>query len=430
MDRLMERTCSKMLDSKELADVERYPRLAASDAQRAHRRRLWDSVQHAPAARALLGTAVGDAFGFGIEFQDASWIRQRVVAFDAFPQSPVVLPRYARNSVRGFYSDDTEMTVALMKALTATAGHSGGTSAVDRNAMLTAWRAEWECSKQRPPPALPGEGRAGHGSILDAWEPGVVGGSAETERLLAAMRAAQAARADPGNAPPMRALPLAMVSDRGERERLAVENADATHPHPKARAASLGVVSAARFLIAEGGPSGRVIAETIQSLENSSLPQADWGATVVHLRELDGLPDYHYFGARFASMPRAVHALICGPQPIPGMEQVVVGDAPGTAGALEGLPADAMRTVGAVLYVLKWNRGPLDALTAAIDLGGDVDSVAALCLGIVAAASPDGLRFGEEGGLPWSLLLELEGVEYLVKHALEFDELFAHQQIA
>ena len=57
-----------------------------------------------------------------------------------------------------------------------------------------------------------------------------------------------------------------------------------------------------------------------------------------------------------------------------------------------------------------------------------VDSVAALCLGIVAAASPDGLRFGEEGGLPWSLLLELEGVEYLVKHALEFDELFAHQQ--
>ena len=137
-----------MLDSKELADVERYQRLAASDAQRAHRRRLWDSVQHAPAARALLGTAVGDAFGFGIEFQDASLIRQRVVSFDAFPQSPVVLPRYARNSVRGFYSDDTEMTVALMKALTATAGHSGGTSAVDRNAMLTAWRAEWECSKQ------------------------------------------------------------------------------------------------------------------------------------------------------------------------------------------------------------------------------------------------------------------------------------------
>ena len=88
------------------------------------------------------------------------------------------------------------------------------------------------------------------------------------------------------------------------------------------------------------------------------------------------------------------------------------------------MPADAVRTMGSVVYVLKWNRGPLDALRAAIDLGGDVDSVASLCLGVVAGVSPGVLWFCEERGLPWSLLLGLEGVEYLVKHALEFDALF------
>ena len=53
-----------MLDANELADVERYPRLAASDAQRAHRRRLWDSVQRAPAEelkRFLSAAGFGDA---------------------------------------------------------------------------------------------------------------------------------------------------------------------------------------------------------------------------------------------------------------------------------------------------------------------------------------------------------------------------------
>lgn len=42
----------------------------------------------------------------------------------------------------------------------------------------------------------------------------------------------QAARPDPGNAPPMRALPLAFLAP-ADLERLAELNADATHPHPK-----------------------------------------------------------------------------------------------------------------------------------------------------------------------------------------------------
>ena len=85
---------------------------------------------------------------------------------------------------------------------------------------------------------------------------------------------------------------------------------------------------------------------------------------------------------------------------------------------MHGLYADSMRTAGVVLYILQHERGPLDALKASIDMGGDVDSVAALVLGVIAATS--GLRFGEEGGLPWALLEDVEGVEYLIEEAKKF----------
>ena len=84
-----------------------------------------------------------------------------------------------------------------------------------------------------------------------------------------------------------------------------------------------------------------------------------------------------------------------------------------------------MRTAGVVLYLLTHQRGPLDVLRASVDLGGDVDSVAALCLGLVGGSQ--GLRFGEAGGLPWALLEELEGVEYLVSSARGF-EAWAHAE--
>ena len=45
------------------------PKFAATDAQRARRRQLLQSA--GPVGRMLLGDALGDAFGFGIEMQDA-----------------------------------------------------------------------------------------------------------------------------------------------------------------------------------------------------------------------------------------------------------------------------------------------------------------------------------------------------------------------
>ena len=38
-----------------------------------------------------------------------------------------------------------------------------------------------------------------------------------------------------------------------------------------------------------------------------------------------------------------------------------------------GVWSDSMRTAGGVLYLLRWHRGPVDVLTAAVDLGGRID---------------------------------------------------------
>ena len=72
-----------------------------------------------------------------------------------------------------------------------------------------------------------------------------------------------------------------------------------------------------------------------------------------------------------------------------------------------------------MLYILRFHRGPRDALLTSLYIGGDVDSIAALCLAIVGGS--EGLRLGQRSGLPWFLLEELEGVEYLVSVSLRFE---------
>lgn len=57
-----------------------------------------------------------------------------------------------------------------------------------------------------------------------------------------------------------------------------------------------------------------------------------------------------------------------------------------------------------MLYLLRFHRGPRDVLLSSVHMGGDVDSVAALALAVVAAL--EGLQFGTPRGLPWKLLEE------------------------
>lgn len=370
------------------------------EAKEARRKLLMGA---SPIVQLMIGDAIGDAFGLGIEMGDAYWIR-RNVTFDKWNLRPNQ-HRLDWNKILGMYSDDAEMTVGLMKALV----RHGRSITIDQ--MLTMWKEEWDLSLRRPAPCDAGmdtpDGvkRVGHGSIRKYW-----GGKITIDEL----RQAQGKKEDPGNAPPMRALPLGFLGD-AELDSLAAANADATHAHPKARAASFLVACAARFLVVKGGSQDKVISHCLAELRKTSScrePQ-----TEELLAKMDALPDWHTYGDRFAKMPVKVHNMICGPQPIRADKN----------GTRCGLDSDAMRTAAVVLYVVKWQRTPLDALAASIDVGGDVDSTAALVLGIVGGSK--GLNMGEPDGIPWWMVEELEGVEYLVARAKEFESWLCKEKL-
>jgi len=341
-------------------------------------------------AHILIGDAVGDAFGLGIEFASSSWIRQHV----AFPPSSWPSCPTAPNgkagpdgkpvTERGMYSDDCEMTVGTMKALMKCGAEYAKLQESD---LLQAWEEEWR---------LGGRCRVGHGSIRFVWS---------GEQTLDQIKELQRTKTIPGNAPPMRSLPLLFLSTN-DRQNLCRTNADTTHPHPQTRAASMVIAAGARWLVISRGEQAAVLSTALAELQTSQLRDE---ATERHLKCLESLPDWHEYGERFENLPKEVHELLCGPQPDPDWC---------------GLGSDSMRTAALVLYILKWYRDPLDALVAAVDVGGDVDSTAALVLGIIGGST--GLRLGQVGGIPWFLIFQLEGVEYLVAQAKQFES-WLHQ---
>ena len=73
----------------------------------------------------LIGTAIGDAFGAGVEFQDRDWIRQKVDftkfvnARDQIKVPPEREELFTKNYHQWDYTDDTEMTIGMIKALMA-----------------------------------------------------------------------------------------------------------------------------------------------------------------------------------------------------------------------------------------------------------------------------------------------------------------------
>jgi len=370
----------------------------ALDPEAKARRRELVAVS-GPVTQLLIGDAIGDAFGAIIEMQDAYWIRDSVT-FDRWPENPMRRTEWNTNSACGMYTDDCEMTVGLVNGLL-----KYGLQ-ISTDDMLQSWQAEWDLAKRRPRPSPPGAERHGHGSIK-----GYFRGFRDIDQV----RRLQSGKEDPGNAPPMRALPLAFIENRSLREQLCLQNANSTHPHPRARAASFLIAEGARWLMVEHGDRQLVISEALARLQDSGASDA---ATEEHLRKIDALEDYHEWGSRFAKMPPQRLELLCGPQPCPPADGIGAGD--DGSSKMHGLWSDAMRTAAVVLYLLKHHRGPLDILRASVDIGGDVDSIAALCLGVVGGS--EGLDFGEPDGLPWFLLEEVEGVEYLHARAKKFEE--------
>ena len=100
----------------------------------------------------VLGVALGDAYGVGIEFQDRDWILHNV------DFTKYVNKREGKQGINyesGFYSDDAEHTIGLMKALMSREPYS-------EELLLRYWKNEYDSDKLEK-----GFGRQGHGGIKD-----------------------------------------------------------------------------------------------------------------------------------------------------------------------------------------------------------------------------------------------------------------------
>ena len=315
----------------------------------------------------LLGIAIGDAFGAGVEFQDRDWIRANV-DFSKFinVRNKIAVAEekkniFTENYKAWDYTDDTEMTIGVIKALLENNTFTG-------DLLVEKWKEEYDRGILEK-----GYGRNGHGSMRWFYS---------GEKSIKEIRAFQSKRNNPGNAPAMRAVPLGLIDEKLINEYAAI-NANATHPNINAIISSQCIARAAEFILIKKKDPKEVITYCMEAVELNEEYRS-YLSSVEQLGNYDELSEKDF-------------EALCGTQPI---------EAPYFLAEIKGVPSDSKYTTGSVLFILKNSITAMDALRQSIYLGGDVDSLASICTGIMAG------RFGLES-LPKFMLENVEGTDYL-----------------
>jgi ADP-ribosylglycohydrolase len=323
----------------------------------------------------LIGIAIGDAFGAGVEFQDRDWIRANV-DFSKFinVRGKIKIEEernkiFTQNYSPWDYTDDTEMTIGVIKALLSKETFS-------ENLLVEKWTEEYQKGI-----SAKGFGRNGHGSM--SWY-------FNGEKTIDEIRDFQRDRPNPGNAPAMRSVPLGLIDGKMINE-FAKINANATHPNINAIISSQCIARATEFLIVKKGDTKDVIQ---YCKDHVSLN----GEYETYFNEIEKLGSYE-------DLTDSDFEVLCGTQPIP---------TPYFLSGIKGVPSDSKFTTGSVLYVLINSVNAFDALQKSIWMGGDVDSLTSITTGIMAG------RYGLKS-LPKFMLENVEGVPYLKHIAKAFE---------
>lgn len=323
----------------------------------------------------FLGIAIGDAYGAGLEFQDRNWIRTNV-DFTRFinKRTDINVPEKAVFTVdykEWDYTDDTEMSIAVAKAL------MSGEPVTDE-LLVKYFTDEYLLGFQTK-----GYKRNGHGSIRLVYN---------GEKDIEEIRDFQRNKTYPGNAPPMRAIPIGFVPEELING-YALVNATSTHPHQKAVDASILIARAARGLLVEGIGHDELISYCLKHIIDQETIEKLEAADRLHGPDLLQGKDFE---------------ALCGPQPLQKKEFIE---------GLYGLSSNAMYTAIAALYFIKHSRSAFEGLKHSINLGGDVDSLASIVTGILAG------KYGIDS-LPAYMIEQVEGVPYLKEIAKAFEVYF------
>ena len=270
------------------------------------------------------------------------------------------------------YTDDTEMTIGVFRALISKTSFS-------TNLLIQEWEKEYNKGRTEK-----GVGRNGHGSI--SWY-------YSGEKTIEEIRSFQKNRPNPGNAPAMRAVPIGLMPAHLINIYAAI-NANATHPNINAILASQCIARAAEFLLIQQGNVHNLIPYCIKTVPLNK-------EYLSYLKAVEQLPAYN-------DLTEKDFEILCGTQPI---------QAPYFLAGIKGVPSDSKYTTGCVLYVLKNSKNSFDALKKSINLGGDVDSFASITTGIMAGVK--GLE-----SIPSFMLEKIEGRKYLEDLSYQFSSNF------
>jgi len=304
-------------------------RAEADAAKQAAAREARSKVYFRAFAGCLLGTAVGDALGLACEGLSP----QRQARLFPDRERYHLLP-----FGRGMCSDDTEHSIMVAQALIETAGYANALRNAQAFRANLAWRMRWWFL------GLPaGIGMATLKGIIKLW-------------LFLPQRWQGIYSA--GNAPSMRSALIGVFwAEDPELLRLHVEaSARLTHSDPRAAQAALAVAVAASL---SSQNAGRVDASDYAERMRSLLGQE--GAELAHL--IDRVADSVRAAERTLNLARAL-----------GLERGVTGY--------------AFHTVPVALHAWLAHLGDFrQALLAAIECGGDTDTVAAITGAIAGAGT-------------------------------------------
>jgi ADP-ribosylglycohydrolase len=306
----------------------------------------------------MQGICRGDAFGFGLEFSDRNKIIQEVT-YDQFHNWRT--GKHGLNVELGFYSDVTEHSFGIAQALLMTETVLSRGQRFTTDLLLQKFETEYRRDEQQK-----GFGRQGYGSIKDWYN---------SETTIHELRRSQRTRLDPGNAPVMRCVPI-IFAPQGRHYEYATISAISTHTNVRGIESAVLVVAAGDYLLRREGKREGLI---------SYLKEYGTWIDPGTLDMIDALPHP-------SQMRKKDYVKLLGPQPT--LHPPV----------MNGLPCASLTTAHAVIYVLKHATSAFEALKFSIELGGDVDSLAAVTVGIASGL------YGPES-LPEFLRTQTEGLE-------------------
>jgi len=266
-------------------------------------------------------------------------------------------------------------------------------------------------------------GRQGHGSVKEYYVYG--------EKELLTIRKRQQEKHYCGNAPPMRALPLAFtllhyyqgsslpflsldeILKLEYNEKWLAElcllsrlSSDTTHPHRHGQTSCFAIAYAGALLWFFRRPPSEILSDTLQALKfcmDKKFLDYD-EETLKYYKNLDQLPSW-YSSTNLNTFSGPYHLDI---QSLVGPEFASLG-----------LPVSSMHTAGCVLYFLKYSRSLMEGLMVSLHIGGDVDSLASILLGLLCGyytipplVNEENLQVEERRTIPKWIFEKLEGIKY------------------